>query len=186
MVTCVDCEDYDLCVNCLLENAHGHHPGHGFSLIQDRQFTLRSSVMSRCRPGRNQYHAAVCDGCDKVSCFRNRPCMSLGTGLTRCSKSRVYVISAWAVLTGTTARIAFQLHLSLIPAIGLLQSTAPCLSPVFPQKCILASSAMVLFARTRLLLASLDLVISALCAMTQTSALNAKLYPPTCTTTLTP
>jgi next-to-BRCA1 protein 1 len=65
MVTCVDCEDYDLCVNCLLENAHGHHPGHGFSLIQDRQFTLRSSVMSRCRPGRNQYHAAVCDGCDK-------------------------------------------------------------------------------------------------------------------------
>lgn len=186
MVTCVDCEDYDLCVNCLLENAHGHHPGHSFSLIQDRQFSLRSSVMSRCYPGRNQYHAAVCDGCDKVSCSRNRPCMPLSMELTCYSKSRVYVTSVWAVLTGITARIAFQVHLSLIPVIGLLQSTAPSLSPVFLQKCTLASSAMVLFARTRLLLASLGLVTSALCAMTRTSALNVKLYPPTRTTTPIP
>lgn len=67
MVTCLDCEDYDLCVTCLINDAHGHHPGHGFSLIHDRQFTLKSMVVSRCHPGRNQQHAAVCDGCDKVS-----------------------------------------------------------------------------------------------------------------------
>lgn len=186
MVTCHDCEDYDLCVNCLLENSHGHHPGHSFSLVQDRQFTLRRSVMSRCHPGRNQYHAAVCDGCDKVSCSYKRQYMSLSTELTCYSKSQVYVTSAWAVLTGITARIVFRLHLSHIPAIDLLRSMAPSLSPFFLQKCTLAFSAMVLFAKTKFPLASLGLGTSALCAMTRTSALNAKPYQPTRTTTLIP
>lgn len=65
MVTCTDCEDYDLCMTCLLKDAHGHHPGHTFALIHDGQFCLKSLVLSRCRPGRHRHHAAICDGCDK-------------------------------------------------------------------------------------------------------------------------
>ncbi|KAL1966005.1 hypothetical protein VTN77DRAFT_4945 [Rasamsonia byssochlamydoides] len=65
MVTCTDCEDYDLCLTCLLKDAHGHHPAHTFSLIHDREFCLKNLVLSRCRPGRHQHHAAICDGCDK-------------------------------------------------------------------------------------------------------------------------
>ena len=30
LVRCNDCEDYDLCLRCLLRNKHGHHPGHTF------------------------------------------------------------------------------------------------------------------------------------------------------------
>jgi next-to-BRCA1 protein 1 len=66
MVTCTDCEDYDLCMTCLLKDAHGHHPAHRFSLLQDRDFCLKSLVQSRCSPGRHHQHAAICDGCEKV------------------------------------------------------------------------------------------------------------------------
>lgn len=72
MVTCTDCEDYDLCLTCLLKDGHGHHPAHSFSLIQDRTFCLKSLVLSRCRPGRHHHHAAICDGCDKVRSRLNR------------------------------------------------------------------------------------------------------------------
>lgn len=66
MVTCLECADYDLCLSCLLNDSHGHHPAHTFSLIdKDRQFSLKSMVMLRCNPGRHYQHAAVCDGCDK-------------------------------------------------------------------------------------------------------------------------
>ena len=66
MVTCMHCDDYDLCMTCLLHDSHGHHPGHAFSLIHDRQFCLKGLVTSRCNPGRHYQHAAVCDGCEKV------------------------------------------------------------------------------------------------------------------------
>ncbi|KAH2977152.1 hypothetical protein KXW58_006055 [Aspergillus fumigatus] len=65
MVTCTDCEDYDLCITCLLKDAHGHHPAHHFSLLHDRDFCLKSLVQSRCSPGRHHQHAAICDGCEK-------------------------------------------------------------------------------------------------------------------------
>lgn len=68
MVTCLECADYDLCLSCLLNDSHGHHPAHTFSLIDnDRQFSLKGMVNLRCRPGRHYQHAAVCDGCEKVS-----------------------------------------------------------------------------------------------------------------------
>lgn len=66
MVTCADCEDYDLCITCLLKDTHGHHPAHTFSLLHDRQFCLKNMVLSRCKPGRHHQHAAICDGCEKV------------------------------------------------------------------------------------------------------------------------
>lgn len=66
MVTCLECADYDLCLSCLLNDSHGHHPAHKLSLIdKDRQFSLKSMVTLRCNPGRHFQHAAVCDGCDK-------------------------------------------------------------------------------------------------------------------------
>ncbi|BDD63270.1 hypothetical protein MAP00_008184 [Monascus purpureus] len=65
MVTCTDCENYHLCLACLLKDKHGHHPAHTFTLVHDRQFCLKSLVLSRCQPGRHHQHAAICDGCDK-------------------------------------------------------------------------------------------------------------------------
>ncbi|RAL06350.1 ZZ type zinc finger domain protein [Aspergillus ibericus CBS 121593] len=65
MVSCLDCDDYDLCITCLLKDTHGHHPAHSFTLIHNRQFCLKSLVQSRCKPGRHHHHAAICDGCEK-------------------------------------------------------------------------------------------------------------------------
>ncbi|KAJ5780918.1 Zinc finger ZZ-type [Penicillium paradoxum] len=65
LVRCNDCEDYDLCLRCLLRNKHGHHPGHTFQLGSDRNFCLKNLITSRCLPGRQFRHAAICDGCDK-------------------------------------------------------------------------------------------------------------------------
>lgn len=75
LVRCNDCEDYDLCLRCLLRNKHGHHPGHTFHLGSDRNFCLKNLITSRCLPGRQFRHAAVCDGCDKVY---THPSNSLG------------------------------------------------------------------------------------------------------------
>ena len=66
LVRCNDCEDYDLCLRCLLTNKHGHHPAHTFHLGSDRNFCLKNLIMSRCLPGRQFKHAAICDGCEKV------------------------------------------------------------------------------------------------------------------------
>ncbi|KAJ5930715.1 hypothetical protein N7466_006208 [Penicillium verhagenii] len=65
LVRCNECEDYDLCLRCLLRNKHGHHPAHGFSLGKDRNFCLKNLILSRCLPGRQFQHAAICDGCEK-------------------------------------------------------------------------------------------------------------------------
>ncbi|PKX91601.1 ZZ type zinc finger domain protein [Aspergillus novofumigatus IBT 16806] len=72
MVTCTDCEDYDLCMTCLLKDAHGHHPAHRFELLHDRDFCLKSLVQSRCSPGRHHQHAAICDGCEKADIYSQR------------------------------------------------------------------------------------------------------------------
>ncbi|KKK12186.1 hypothetical protein AOCH_005185 [Aspergillus ochraceoroseus] len=65
MVTCADCEDYDLCIPCILGDKHGHHPAHTFVVLGDPDFALRNVVLSRCKPGRSYQHAAICDGCER-------------------------------------------------------------------------------------------------------------------------
>jgi next-to-BRCA1 protein 1 len=76
MVTCVDCEDYDLCTTCILNNTHGHHPAHTFTLIRDQEFSLKSLVLSRCKAGRNRQHSAICDGCEKRITGVRHKCLS--------------------------------------------------------------------------------------------------------------
>ncbi|KAJ5692117.1 Zinc finger ZZ-type [Penicillium macrosclerotiorum] len=76
LVRCKDCEDYDLCLRCLLRNKHGHHPAHTFSLGSDRNFSLKNLIMSRCLPGRQFKHAAICDGCDKRILGARHKCQS--------------------------------------------------------------------------------------------------------------
>ena len=67
LVRCNDCEDYDLCLRCLLRNKHGHHPAHNFSMGSGRNICLQNLILARCLPGRQFKHAALCDGCDKVT-----------------------------------------------------------------------------------------------------------------------
>ncbi|KAJ5857594.1 hypothetical protein N7455_008488 [Penicillium solitum] len=76
LVRCNECEDYDLCLRCLLRNKHGHHPGHTFHLGSDRNFCLKNLITSRCLPGRQFRHAAVCDGCDKRIVGVRHKCLS--------------------------------------------------------------------------------------------------------------
>ncbi|KAJ5377829.1 uncharacterized protein N7496_005238 [Penicillium cataractarum] len=76
LVRCNDCEDYDLCLRCLLRNKHGHHPAHTFSLGSDRNFCLKNLIMSRCLPGRQFKHAAICDGCEKRIIGTRHKCLS--------------------------------------------------------------------------------------------------------------
>ncbi|KAL4805280.1 hypothetical protein BDV18DRAFT_152661 [Aspergillus unguis] len=64
MVSCADCEDYDLCTTCVLEHKHGHHPAHTFVLLGDKNVSMKNLVLSRCKPGRGYHHAAICDGCE--------------------------------------------------------------------------------------------------------------------------
>lgn len=68
-VTCTECDDYDLCIACHIENRHGHHPSHAF-MPASEQTTLNMLASKLLAPGRNVRHAAICDGCDKV-CHRN-------------------------------------------------------------------------------------------------------------------
>ena len=64
-VTCTYCEDYDLCLPCLVGMKHGHHPSHEFKSATD-ETPLSAAATRLCSPGRNMLHFAVCDGCDKV------------------------------------------------------------------------------------------------------------------------
>ncbi|KAL4783930.1 hypothetical protein BJX76DRAFT_348176 [Aspergillus varians] len=64
MVSCADCEDFDLCLTCVLGHKHGHHPSHTFVLLGDHDTGLKNLVLSRCKPGRGYHHAAICDGCE--------------------------------------------------------------------------------------------------------------------------
>ncbi|KAK8255533.1 hypothetical protein HDK77DRAFT_370223 [Phyllosticta capitalensis] len=65
-VTCVDCEDYDLCLSCHVGTQHGHHPGHTFKpAIDGKESDIGPLAKFLCAPGRNVRHSAVCDGCEE-------------------------------------------------------------------------------------------------------------------------
>ncbi|THZ00102.1 hypothetical protein D6C95_04395 [Aureobasidium pullulans] len=64
-VTCIQCDDYDLCLNCHTLNAHGHHPGHHFKpAVDGADLSLAQEALLPA--GRNFRHTAICDGCDKM------------------------------------------------------------------------------------------------------------------------
>jgi hypothetical protein len=63
---CRTCDDYDLCQACFSGDGHGHHPKHEFEPAVAGT-TLPESIRMKLRPGRNQVHQAICDGCNKVS-----------------------------------------------------------------------------------------------------------------------
>ncbi|MCJ1437632.1 hypothetical protein MMC27_007019 [Xylographa pallens] len=63
-VTCMICDDYDLCIPCHVDLKHGHHPNHTFAPVSD-EVTLDAMASQLCAPGRNMRHFAICDGCDK-------------------------------------------------------------------------------------------------------------------------
>ncbi|KAF9741816.1 hypothetical protein PMIN03_002049 [Paraphaeosphaeria minitans] len=63
-VTCTVCDDYDLCMQCHIDNKHGHHPGHAFKAATE-QTSMPALADFLCNAGRNVRHSAVCDGCEK-------------------------------------------------------------------------------------------------------------------------
>ncbi|QSZ36491.1 hypothetical protein DSL72_006371 [Monilinia vaccinii-corymbosi] len=63
-VTCIDCDDFDLCIQCHISLKHGHNPKHAFAFV-DEDANHGLLARSLLAPGRNTAHAAVCDGCDK-------------------------------------------------------------------------------------------------------------------------
>jgi next-to-BRCA1 protein 1 len=64
-VTCIQCDDYDLCLNCHMLNTHGHHPAHHFKpAADDAALTLAQEALLPA--GRNFRHTAICDGCDNM------------------------------------------------------------------------------------------------------------------------
>ena len=64
-VTCVQCDDYDLCLGCHVLNTHGHHPAHHFKpAIDGAALSLAQEALLPA--GRNFRHTAICDGCDKM------------------------------------------------------------------------------------------------------------------------
>ncbi|OAG06422.1 uncharacterized protein CC84DRAFT_1164689 [Paraphaeosphaeria sporulosa] len=63
-VTCTICDDYDLCMQCHIDNKHGHHPGHAFKAATE-QTSMPALADFLCNAGRNVRHSAVCDGCEK-------------------------------------------------------------------------------------------------------------------------
>ncbi|TGO43921.1 hypothetical protein BCON_0724g00020 [Botryotinia convoluta] len=63
-VTCIDCEDFDLCVQCHVSLKHGHNPKHAFAFVdEDANFGPMASALLAA--GRNASHSAICDGCDR-------------------------------------------------------------------------------------------------------------------------
>ena len=67
LVTCINCADYDLCTICFSLGDHGHHPGHRFQPVSTDTSKISPRLLSLCEAGRGLAHAAICDGCDKVS-----------------------------------------------------------------------------------------------------------------------
>ncbi|OBT92409.1 hypothetical protein VE01_09271 [Pseudogymnoascus verrucosus] len=63
-ITCVDCEDFDLCIPCHDKVQHGHNPKHTFAPAA-ADAKLESLTKALLNPGRNVSHQAICDGCDK-------------------------------------------------------------------------------------------------------------------------
>lgn len=64
-VTCNDCPDFDLCLNCFADGEHGHDPSHAFHETIEHSVDVK--IKALCAPGRGVHHAAICDGCDKAS-----------------------------------------------------------------------------------------------------------------------
>lgn len=64
-VTCNDCADFDLCLDCFQAGGHGHHPAHTFEAVD--QENLGPIITSLCGAGRGLTHQATCDGCNKVN-----------------------------------------------------------------------------------------------------------------------
>lgn len=64
-VTCISCDDFDLCRRCHGINEHGHNPAHRFApAVPGTTLTLAEEVLLPA--GRNIRHNAICDGCEKV------------------------------------------------------------------------------------------------------------------------
>lgn len=186
---CNDCEDYDLCLRCLLRNKHGHHPAHTFSLGSDRNFCLKNLIMSRCLPGRQFQHAAICDGCEKVNYSSTNPyiCLLAEHMLTTSSVSSAPATSACLAPIGTTAPLA-----SRRPTRATLDTASPLSTKLLVISLVtlrstLASSAMARCAMTSLLRAtSLVFATSVPSATTLTSVRAARPIPITSTTAPTP
>jgi next to BRCA1 gene 1 protein len=64
-VTCLNCEDYDLCFKCNIAGKSGHHPAHTF-LPVCKPTDLPIDELALCTANRNFRHFATCDGCDEV------------------------------------------------------------------------------------------------------------------------
>lgn len=78
-VTCIDCEDFDLCLPCHIDNKHNHHPGHSFEPAS-KETSMNALAEALCGPGRHMRHNAICDGCDQVSAYANASQASLTNG----------------------------------------------------------------------------------------------------------
>ncbi|MCJ1251609.1 hypothetical protein MMC30_008844 [Trapelia coarctata] len=74
-VTCMVCDDYDLCIPCHVGMKHGHHPNHAFAPVSEEP-TLDGMAIALCAPGRNMRHFAICDGCDKYICGVRHKCLN--------------------------------------------------------------------------------------------------------------
>jgi next to BRCA1 gene 1 protein len=66
-VSCDNCPDFDLCMDCFANDDHGHHPAHSFRPVSEEKVAGAPHIQAMCDAGRGAVHEAVCDGCDKVS-----------------------------------------------------------------------------------------------------------------------
>ncbi|KAJ4304655.1 hypothetical protein N0V90_000181 [Kalmusia sp. IMI 367209] len=91
-VTCTSCEDYDLCMQCHIDNKHGHHPGHAFKPATE-QTAMPALADFLCNAGRNVRHSAVCDGCEKFIYGVRHKCLNCPDWdfCSECIKSAKYI-----------------------------------------------------------------------------------------------
>lgn len=64
-VTCEDCKDFDLCIECLRNSEHGHDPSHKLARAHENVHLSKAEEGLLAR-GRNVRHEALCDNCDNV------------------------------------------------------------------------------------------------------------------------
>lgn len=142
-VTCNNCEDYDLCVPCLEEGKHGHHPAHKFEPAT-HVTNLSERTKKLCMPGRNAVHSATCDNCDCVSeLFRHT------NSANQYRQSSVFVTSVKSAQIGIIARTVSVWHQLNMGAIVSHPSTIPSpsiQSATLALLLITVFTAMVLFA----------------------------------------